>query len=303
MHILSAISIKLGVLGAVIVVSAALLLSYFPPDAPVLEKSAANRTILVHEDPNPVSIMVNGEEKVEISFVLQHYPLPEGHVFRYRLAPVDNDWKPWRGPAEIRFEGLDPGSYVLHLQLIQVSGASVVQEWNYHVSVSEMVSGFSIWWIIAAHGVVFVMLVWGFLRLAGRYTKNPESSVPEPLHYRPTEQPYAAAEKVFLDRVVETIGKNMSDETFDVDALSDKLNQSRSNLHRKLVALTGEAPSDMIRRIRLETAAKMLKDHKGNVSEVAYHCGFKSIPHFSRAFKRQYRISPKEYMRAEIHST
>lgn len=100
---------------------------------------------------------------------------------------------------------------------------------------------------------------------------------------------------VFLERVKMVILENFKEEDFTVESLSDKLNQSRSNLYRRLIQLTNESPSAMLKRIRLEHAAQLLKSNAGNVSEIAYSCGFNSISHFSKSFSKAYGVPPTAF--------
>lgn len=100
---------------------------------------------------------------------------------------------------------------------------------------------------------------------------------------------------VFLERVKMVILENFKEEDFTVESLADNLNQSRSNLYRKLMQLTNESPSAMLKRIRLEQAAQLLKSNAGNVSEIAYSCGFNSVSHFSKSFSKAFGVSPTAY--------
>jgi len=103
-------------------------------------------------------------------------------------------------------------------------------------------------------------------------------------------------DEIFLATVKSEIQTNLADESFSVEELALKLKQSRSNLHRRLTKLKGESPSAMIRRMRLELGAQLLKQKAGTVSEVAYSTGFKSIAHFSRVFREHFKKTPTEYI-------
>lgn len=107
-----------------------------------------------------------------------------------------------------------------------------------------------------------------------------------------------SADQFFLKEVKMTIQSDLSDENFSVEELAAKVNQSRSNLHRRLTKLTGETPSALIRRIRLELGAQLLLQNAGTVSEIAYSIGFKNVAHFSRVFREQFHQSPTEYSAA-----
>lgn len=105
-----------------------------------------------------------------------------------------------------------------------------------------------------------------------------------------------SADEIYLEAVKHHIQTHLSNEDFTVEMLAEKLNQSRSNLHRRLTLLTGESPSSMIRRIRIELGAQLLVQNTGTVSEVAYSIGFKSVAHFSRVFREHFDQTPTEFM-------
>lgn len=104
-----------------------------------------------------------------------------------------------------------------------------------------------------------------------------------------------SSDQIFLHNLKRVIEANLIDENFSVEMLAEKMNQSRSNLHRRMSSLTNETPSGMIRRLRLETGAQLLVQNAGTVSEIAYSSGFKSVAHFSRAFRDHFKMTPTEY--------
>jgi signal transduction histidine kinase/ligand-binding sensor domain-containing protein/DNA-binding response OmpR family regulator len=98
-----------------------------------------------------------------------------------------------------------------------------------------------------------------------------------------------------LERVVHIINENMSNEDFNVDALSNEAGISRVHLYRKMKELTNQTPSEFIRNVRLKQAANLLSDPHQSISEVMYACGFSNRASFSSMFKRFYGVSPREY--------
>ena len=70
-------------------------------------------------------------------------------------------------------------------------------------------------------------------------------------------------------------------------------------LYRKIQALTDMTVKEFIRHIRLKRAAQLLIQHKMNISEVAYAVGFIDLTYFRKCFKREFGMSPKEYMAQE----
>jgi len=98
-----------------------------------------------------------------------------------------------------------------------------------------------------------------------------------------------------MERVMKAVNKNISDSEFNVDKLTQEVGISRAQLHRKLKEMTGLSTSEFIRNIRLEQAARMLKEQKLNVTQVAYSLGFSNLAHFSTLFHRHFGVSPTEF--------
>ena len=109
------------------------------------------------------------------------------------------------------------------------------------------------------------------------------------------EQKITSFDKMFLKKIFETINQNISDPMLGVELLIEKLAISRSVLYRKIISLTGEPPGELIRRLRLNKAAKLIEQKYGNLSEIALEVGFSNPARFSESFKKQFGISPSHY--------
>lgn len=120
-------------------------------------------------------------------------------------------------------------------------------------------------------------------------------------HYRQALAPFAptdieaeSMDAVFLNRVREVVESCMDDESFSVVELGAQIGMSRSQLHRKLSALTGFSPNEVIRNMRLERARQLLEKKAATASEAAYVCGFSSPGYFSKCFKDYFGMLPSE---------
>ncbi len=102
-------------------------------------------------------------------------------------------------------------------------------------------------------------------------------------------------ENTFLSKIRTIILEHIEEEDFGIVQLCKEIHVSRAQLHRKLIALTGESTSKLVRKIRLEEAKELLSLGELNVSEVAYMVGFKTQAHFSRVFSETFGISPSKY--------
>jgi DNA-binding response OmpR family regulator/two-component sensor histidine kinase len=111
-----------------------------------------------------------------------------------------------------------------------------------------------------------------------------------------------SVDKKFLLKALEVIHINISDNSFTVEKFAENLAVSRSLLHKKTVALTGEPPRDFIRRIRLKKAAELIEKKFGNLSEIALEVGFDNPAYFSEAFKKQFGVAPSQYL-SKNHNT
>ena len=104
--------------------------------------------------------------------------------------------------------------------------------------------------------------------------------------------PEADPEDSFLQKVRAVVEKNLSDADFEMPQLERALAMSRSQIFRKIKALTGKSPSLFIRSIRLHHGKQMLLNTTLTVSEIAYEVGFTSLNYFSDAFFEEFGERP-----------
>ena len=98
-----------------------------------------------------------------------------------------------------------------------------------------------------------------------------------------------------MERIMKVVNENMSDSDFNVEKMCDEVGVSRTQLHRKLKEMTGVPTSEFLRNIRLNEAARLIREHKINITQVSYMVGFANNSHFSTAFKKYFGMSPSEY--------
>lgn len=114
---------------------------------------------------------------------------------------------------------------------------------------------------------------------------------------KPKEVAANSVDELFLNRLVETVEVHMSDEKFGVEQLSEEMNMSRSQLHRKLNALIGQGPNDFIRSFRLQRAHDLITKKVATTSEIAYQVGFNSPSYFTKCFHDQFGYTPSDLPR------
>lgn len=101
-----------------------------------------------------------------------------------------------------------------------------------------------------------------------------------------------SAHEKFLEKLKGVIEQNIDNELFGVDDLGREMAMSRSQVHRKLKALTNQPATVYIKYYRLHRAAELLKQGAGNVSEISYRVGFNSATYFSSCFHELFGYPP-----------
>ena len=98
-----------------------------------------------------------------------------------------------------------------------------------------------------------------------------------------------------MERIMRYVNENLSNPDYNVEQLTEDVGISRAQLHRKMKEITGVSTAEFIRNLRIEQAARLIREKKVNVTQVAYSVGFSNQAHFSTVFKRYFGMSPSEY--------
>ena len=108
-----------------------------------------------------------------------------------------------------------------------------------------------------------------------------------------TEEP-RKKEDTFMIKLRDFIEQNMSDSELGVENIGAELGLSRVQLYRKVKALTGQSPVELLRTARLHKARRLLQESDKSISEVAYEVGFTSPSYFTKCFRDEFGVSPSE---------
>lgn len=102
----------------------------------------------------------------------------------------------------------------------------------------------------------------------------------------------SAIETAFVSRLREVIETHLAESEFTVESLASEMNLSRVQLYRKVKAITGSTPVELLRRARLTKARELLATSDMTVSEVAYACGFTAPSYFTKCYKEEFGALP-----------
>lgn len=126
-----------------------------------------------------------------------------------------------------------------------------------------------------------------------RYQKSKTNDIDSTTTHQPIMK-----EDAFLVKVRRSVERHMADEQFGITELCQSLAISRTQLHRKLKAVTGQSTSYVVRSIRLKRAKKLLETTDLNVSEVGYAVGYTNSSHFTQDFRKEFGQPPREYKKS-----
>jgi signal transduction histidine kinase/ligand-binding sensor domain-containing protein/DNA-binding response OmpR family regulator len=104
------------------------------------------------------------------------------------------------------------------------------------------------------------------------------------------------ADDDFITKARELVENNLDKTNFSTEQLAKELFVSRTKLHRKMLEITGQAPGEFVRIIKLSHAAKLITEKRLSITQIAFEIGFSSPAQFTRAFSKQFHCLPSEYL-------
>ena len=116
---------------------------------------------------------------------------------------------------------------------------------------------------------------------------------------KPNEVSLNSIDEQFIKRLLKIMEEHIGDEKFGVEQLAREVGMSRSQIHRKMIALSNQSPNHFIRTFRLTRAMELIKKKTATASEIAYQVGFSSPSYFTKCFREAYGYPPGE---VDLHS-
>lgn len=99
-----------------------------------------------------------------------------------------------------------------------------------------------------------------------------------------------------LEKIHQVIEENLDNSDFNIDTIAANIGLSRSAFFKKLKSLTGLAPVDLVKEIRLNKSVELIKNTSLSISEIAFAVGFKDSGYYGKCFRKKYNQTPREYM-------
>jgi two-component system cell cycle response regulator len=107
---------------------------------------------------------------------------------------------------------------------------------------------------------------------------------------------WSKADELFLEKIHDSISRNLEDAELDVEKLAKLMNMSKPTLYRKIKSLSDLSPNELINITRLKKAAELLVEGNHKIYEVSDMVGYASQTNFGRNFLKQFGMTPSDYL-------
>lgn len=241
-----------------------------------------------------------------LSFACPDYASEGRNRFRYMLEGVDEQWIEAKGRS-VTYSNLDKGDYCFVLAVANSDGIwcedtarlniRVCPVW-YRTLLAEIL--FILIALLAAGYAIYRMKKFMDNRNAekiGLIERKYEEDIRRARIASYVSGPYLLkpADEAFLEQVFNYIDSNLVNQQFSVEMLASMLGMTRANLHLKVKTMTGSSPVELIRRIRVEAACRLIREGRMSLTDIGEQVGFNSTSYFTVAFKKVLGCTPSEY--------
>ena len=158
-----------------------------------------------------------------------------------------------------------------------------------------------IWWLLGSL-LLMLLALSGYILFLRRQRQRflavmkRKTTTPEQTQEEQTAEEQPSLNEAWLQQAIDYVDKNIADEHYSVEQLSNDLCMSRMTLYRKIQSATGQKPTEFIRTIRLRRAAELLREGRLTITEISYATGFSSVSYFSRCFRTMYGVAPTQFI-------
>lgn len=254
----------------------------------------------------------HGQSTFSVTFSTLTFRARERGMFSYMLEGFDNKWNYCLGEHSVSYHNVPSGLY--HFRIRQVSDMYDDNAPETTLTIRVLRPWYMSTVAMACYVLLILLLGLGVRWLINRRRNEHRATERLKTENAKREEAYEARIKSFIlmmsdgvprdktdeeffGKLLQEILRNIEDEDFNIDQLASAMNMSRSNLHRRVKAVTGQTPNDFVRLVRLRRAAELLRSGRHRVKEVCMMVGFHSLSYFSKAFCKQFGVLPKDFVR------
>ena len=233
-----------------------------------------------------------------LEFAALNYYNPERISYRYRLKGYDHDWH-YAGTNRIAsYTNVPSGTYQFEVEVIDATNPDA------HSMRSLTITILPPWWATWWAYLIYVILLSIVSYYAFRYVKY-QIRLKNDIYIQNKLAEYKRKfnaeqqDKEFADKVNAIVEKNISNPDFEIDMIANELGMSRTTFFKKMKAVMGCSPSDMVKNFKLSYAVELLKHSDLSITDVAYRCGFTDVGYFGKCFRKKYGMSAREFIASQ----
>ena len=268
------------------------------PSAIHIQNQAEQVRTLTAGLPSLKQITLNTDDRdIRILFSTTHHCSALAPNLQYKLSGYEENWQDATALHEAAYANLPPGNY----QFIVKDDCN--DTWTIDIIVPTPF--YLSWWAF----VLYMLCIVGALIAVSLYanrkaTNKAKARIDEQKRIleKQNEQILRMKEHLenahisFATRARAIIMQHLDNPNLNVDMLAREMCISRSSMYTKLQDAIGQTPNELIMSIRLEEAARMLRESPDNtITEIAENVGFSSNSYFIKCFSRQYNKTPNQY--------
>lgn len=255
-------------------------------DNPILSESIiyADRMVLRHS-----------QSMFTLEFAALNFANPERISYRYMLEGYDHNWH-YAGTTRIAsYTNVPSGDYVFKVEVLDATNP------DQHSVRTLRITILPPWWATWWAYLIYMVLLCGFIYAAVRYARY-HIRVKNDIYIQTKLAEYKRKfsleqqDKQFLERMNQIIAGNLTNTDFEIEMLSQQMGMSRSAFFKKVKAITGFSPNDLVKEYKLNQAVELLKHSDLSITDVAYRCGFNDVGYFGKCFRKKFGMSPRNFV-------
>jgi ligand-binding sensor domain-containing protein/AraC-like DNA-binding protein len=264
-----------------------------------------------HLSYNPAIRLKHNQNSFSISFAALDYCEYERVNYYYLLEGFDNMWIDAAGNREACYSNLPAGRYTFKVRITDKDNTLVEAENAIPVRIAPhpLLSRWAIaaYLLLALAIIFFVIRIQRLIIISRSFAQmkadlqHSEDLVRTLSQSTKTdkigESVLSPHDKVFMTELYRLMEAELSNTELNITRITEVLRISRTKLYYKIKGLTGDNPNVFFKTYKLNRAAELLLEGKYNVSEISDITGFSALSHFSASFKKQFGVSPSEYVR------
>ncbi len=235
------------------------------------------------------------QSMLTLEFAALNFANPERITYRYKLEGYDHDWH-YSGTNRIAsYTNVPPGKYAFTVEAIDATNPDLHNTRTLLVTV--LPPWWATWWAYLLYALLFVAGCYAAVRYA-RYQIRLKNDIYIQTKLAEYKRKFSMEQQdqAFLDKVNTLIADNLTNSDFEIETLAQQMGMSRSAFFKKVKAVTGMSPNDLVKDYKLSQAVELLKHSDTSITDVAYRCGFNDVGYFGKCFRKKFGVSPRTYV-------